>query len=190
MKIKSSFFCVLTILILTVGAFAQKSKIESVYTSLDEKTCKTLESETGGTGWYRGECKGVGGYKLQLTEGDLRQSVDVIAPNKSKYELDFTGHVSGGFSSVGAQAEWRVSRGKGKKVYPIALIVRFNASENPEDSSIITSYLVVTKITKNQICITNIVKPGAKANEEARKFADSSATKPCQSAGDRVSIDR
>jgi hypothetical protein len=182
MKIKSLILSVSVILSAANGAFSQKSKIESVYTSLDDKSCKTLESETEGTGWYRGECKGAGGYKLQVTEGDLRQSIDVVAPNKQKYELDFTGHVSGGFSSVGTKAEWRVSR-RGKTVLPIALIVRFNASENPEDSSIITSYLVVTKITKNQICITNIVKPGAKANEEARKFADASATKPCQSAG-------
>ena len=175
-----STIALLSLLIVCVNA--QKVKIKSVYTNLNANSCRTLESDTEYTGWYRGECKGIGGYKLQVTQGDLRQSIDVVAPNKQKYELDFVGHVSGGFSSVGAKAEWRVSR-KGKNVMPIALIVRFNASENPEDSSIITSYLVVTKITKNQICITNVVKPGAKANEEARKFADSSADKPCQSAG-------
>lgn len=182
MKIKLLIYSISLILSLAIGVFAQKSKIESIYTNLDEKSCKTLESETEGAGWYRGECKGVSGYKLQVTEGDLRQSIDVITPKKNKYELDFTGHVSGGFSSVGAKAEWRVMR-KGKTVTPIALIIRFNVSENPEDSSIITSYLVVSKITKNQICITNIVKPGAKASEEARKFADSAADKSCQSAG-------
>jgi len=182
MKTHLSIFSLAIVLSFSFGALAQKSKIESVYTNLDAKSCKTLEQETEGTGWYRGECKGIGGYKLQITEGDLRQSIDVVAPNKSKYELDFTGHVSGGFSSVGAKAEWRVKR-KGKTLTPIALIIRFNASENPEDSSILTSYLVVSKVTKNQICITNIVKPGAKANEEARKFADSAADKPCQMAG-------
>ena len=183
MKTKLLTLGVLTLLSFSLNVSAQKLKIESVYTSLDEKSCKTLERESEGTGWYRGECKGVGGFKLQLTEGDLRESIDVVAPDKKKYELDFTGHVSGGFSSVGAQAEWRVSR-KGKTVTPIALIVRFNASENPEDSSVITSYLVVSKITKNQICVTNIVKPSVKANEDARKFADSSADQPCQMSGD------
>jgi hypothetical protein len=183
MKIKLLAISFLTIMLLAVSALAQKSKIESIYTNLDGKSCKTLESETEGAGWYRGECKGVGGYKLHLTEGDIRQSIDVIAPNKNKYELDFIGHISSGFSSVGAKAEWRVMRGKGKTVTPIALIARFNVSENSEDSSIITSYLVISKITKNQICITDIVKPGAKQNEEARKFADTSADKPCLSAG-------
>ena len=139
MKTSLLIFRLAIILLVSSSAFAQKPKIESVYTNLDAKSCKTLESETEGTGWYRGECKGVGEYKLQVTEGDLRQSVDVVARNKSKYELDLPGHVSGGFSSVGAKAEWRVSR-RGKTVTPIALIVRFNASENPEDSSVITSY--------------------------------------------------
>ena len=182
MKLKFTIFSVSIILLAAVGAFAQKSKIQSVYTTLKTDSCKTLESETEGTGWYRGECPGIGGYKLHVTEGDIRQSIDVIASNKNKYELDLIGHVSSGFSTVGEKAEWRVT-GKGKKQTPIALIVRFNASENSEDSTIITSYLIVSKITKNQICITNIVKPGAKQNEAARKYADSSAAAPCQSAG-------
>lgn len=108
MKLKFTVFSFALCLFFAVGAFAQKQgKIQSVYTNLDEKNCKTLESSTEGTGWYRGECKGIGGYKLHVTEGDIRQSIDVIAPNKNKYELDFIGHVSGGFSSVGAKAEWR-----------------------------------------------------------------------------------
>lgn len=181
MKLKFTILGFALCLLFAIGAFAQKTaKIQSVYTNLDPKSCKTLEQSDEYTGWYRGECKGVGGYKLHVTEGDIRQSIDVIAPNKNKYELDFIGHVSGGFSSVGAKAEWRVS-GAGKSQTPIALIVRYNASENPEDSSVITSYLVVSKITKTQICITNVVKPGAKQNEEARKLADAAADKPCQS---------
>jgi len=182
MRTKLLVFSVWIILLSAVGIFAQKAKIESVYTSLETKACKTLSQTDEEAGSYEGECPGIGGYKLRLIEGDIRQSINVITPGKKKYELDLTGHVSGGFSSVGAKAEWRVTR-KGRIQTPIALIIRFNVSDNPENTSIITSYLVVSKITKNQICITNVVKPGAKANEEARKFADSSADKPCQSAG-------
>ena len=138
MPTKSLVLSIFFIVSLAVAAFAQKSTIESVYTSLESKTCKTLESETEGTGWYRGECKGAGGYKLQITEGDLRQSIDVVAPDKIKHELDIINHVSSGFSSVGEKAEWRVTR-KGKLQIPVALIVRFNVSENSENSSIITS---------------------------------------------------
>ncbi|HLM61361.1 MAG TPA: hypothetical protein VK308_11195 [Pyrinomonadaceae bacterium] len=181
MKIKLLILSILTTLTLAIGAAAQNAKIESVYTSLETKDCKTIAQSNEGSGSYIGECKGVGGYKLQVTEGDIRQSINVIAPDKKKYELDFTGHISSGFSSVGTKAEWRVMR-KGKIVTPVALIVRFNVSENPEDSSINTSYLVVNKITKNQICITDVIKPSAKANEEARNLADSSAGKACKTS--------
>lgn len=160
-------------------AAAQAPKIESVYTDLSEKSCKTLESNPEEGGWYRGECPGVGGYRLQITEGDIRQSIDVIAPNKKKFELDLTGNVSGAFSYVGAKAEWRVVW-KDKIITPAALIVRFDASENPDDATKVTSYLVVAKITKSQICVTDVVKPSAKANEEARKLADSAQTKACK----------
>lgn len=178
MKTKRLIFSVTIVSLMAVAAFPQKAKIQSVYTSLDAKDCKTLESETEGAGWYRGECRGVGGYKLQLTEGDIRQSIDVIAPNKKKYELDFIGNISSGFSAVGLKAEWRVA-GSGKSVSPIALIARFNVSENPEDSTKTTSYLIVSKITKDEICIIDIVKPMDKQNEKARELADSSAAKPC-----------
>ncbi|MCY7376473.1 MAG: hypothetical protein LH472_10945 [Pyrinomonadaceae bacterium] len=179
MQTKSSTSSFLLMLFFAVGISAQSAGIESIYTDLNAKNCKTLEQSNEYTGWYRGECPGIGGYKLQVTEGDIRQSIDVVAPNKKKYQLDFTSIVSGGFSSVGEKAEWRVTR-KGKIITPTAFIVRYNASENPEDSTKITSYLVVTKITKEEICITDIVKPDAKANEEARKLADSSPTKPCK----------
>jgi len=179
---KKFVFSFLTIFIFSICVIAQTAKVESVYTKLDTKSCKTLESSVEEAGWYRGECKGIGGYKLQLTEGDIRQSIDVIAPNKKKYELDFSGNVSSAFSYVGAKAEWRVTR-KGKTIIPIALIVRFDASENPEDSTKTSSYLVVSKITKNQICVTAVIKPSATANEEARKLADVSASKSCKVSG-------
>ncbi len=179
MKTRLPIFSFLITLVFAVGVSAQQSKIESVYTNLNTKDCKTLEQSDEGTGFYRGECPGIGGYKLQVTEGDIRQSIDVVAPNKKIYELDLTGNVSTAFSSVGEKAEWRVTR-RGKTVVPTALIVRYNASENPDDSTKLTSYLVVAKIAKTEICVTDVVKPGAKANEEARKLADSAAAKPCK----------
>ncbi len=141
---------------------------------MEDKKCRTIESDTDGTGWYRGLCAGVAGYRLELTESDLRQSITVVSPAKKKYGLGFT-KITGAFSSVGAKAEWRL---KGKT--PIALIVRFDASENPEDATKTTSYLIVSKITKTQACVTDVVKPIANQNAEAQKLADVSQTKPCK----------
>ncbi len=170
---KTKFFLTFGIFILLTGSvFGQN--LQSAYTSLEDNKCRTIESVVNEGGWYRGLCAGVAGYRLELTEGDLRQSITVISPAKKKYELNF-GSITGAFSSVGAKAEWRV---KGKT--PVALIVRFDASENPEDATKTTSYLIVSKITKTQACVTDVVKPMANQNAEAQRLADISQTKPCK----------
>lgn len=150
------------------------SEYKSNYTSLETAKCKTIESNEDESGWYIGECPGVGGYKLELTEGDLRQTINVIAPNKKKFELNFS-QVSGGFSTIGEKAEWRM---KGDS--PVALIVRFNVAD-AEDSTKNTSHLIVSKISETASCITDVVKPGAGQNEEAQKLADGASGNPCKS---------
>lgn len=150
----------------------------SVYTDLKAEKCKTVESNPDEGGSYRGECPGVGGYKLEVLEGDIRQSINVISPTGEKSELNFWSTVSSGFSAVGEKAEWRVA-GKGKKAKPYSLIVRYNASENPEKPEKTTSYLVVVKIDGVSACITDIVKPSKDQNLSARKLADEAANKPC-----------
>ena len=114
---------------------------------------------------------------MQVEEGDLRQNIQVITPAGKKHSLDLWTVVGSSFSSLGDKAEWRVRTQKGK-VVPVALIIRYNLS-NPEDSSKITSYLAVTKITASKICVTDKIAPGANANVAARTAADNSADKPC-----------
>ena len=161
---------ILTILLFSSAALGQT---KSLYTGLTTKDCKasTKPVEDG----YIGICPGIAGYTLELIEGDLRQTLNIVAPNKKKYELALWSNVSSGFSSLGAKAEWRM---KGKA--PVALIIRFNASENSEDSSKITSYLVVVKISETDVCIVNILKPSKTQNIEARKLADTPAKTVCQ----------
>ncbi len=153
------------------------SKIETVYVDLTGSKCKTTDLNEE-EGWSVQLCEGVGGYKLEVTAGDLRQTINVIAPNGKKSELDFQANVSGAFSAIGDKAEWRVEKKDGK-VIPIAMIVRLNASDKKDETKT-SSYLVVSKITPERSCITDVVKPMANANEEARKLADSSANKPCK----------
>jgi hypothetical protein len=162
---------VLAFLTFGVPAYSQRT---SQYTSLDESKCKTLELNEKEGGWYRGVCRGVAGYQLEVLEGDLRQTLNVIAPTKQKYWLDLQ-NITYSFSSLGPRAEWRMN---GK--VPTAIIFRFNPDKIPEDPSKPTSYLIVAKITKKEICITDTVGPGQYQNTEARRFADTAATKPCK----------
>lgn len=151
---------------------------ESIYTDLASEKCKTLEANPDEGGSYHGECKGVGGFKLEVFEGDLRQTVDVVFPNGKKSELNLSSNVSSAFSAVGDKAEWRVT-GKGKNAKPYALIIRYNANENPDKPEERTSYLVVSKIMKDSACITDIIRPTPDQNKKAQKAADESANKPC-----------
>ena len=159
------------------GTLAAAQSIDSVYTSLSTKACRTIRSTTSEGGSYVGICPGVAGYKLQSEEGDLRQNIQVITPSGKKHSLELWNVVGSGFSVHGEKAEWRVKRQRGK-VVPIALIVRYHVA-NPEDSTKGTSWLAVAKITAAKICVTDKIAPGPNANVVARTAADNSANKPC-----------
>lgn len=146
----------------------------STYTNLEAKYCRTVKSTSADAGEYIGKCPGVAGYTLIVTEGDLRQNIEVVTPKGAKHSLDLWTVVSPAFSSLGPKAEWRMVKKK-----PVALIVRYNASENPDDSTKITSYLAVVKVTDTSICVTDKISPGANANLQARQAADNSSTKQC-----------
>lgn len=161
----------ITVLTAVAAAHAQ---VTSQYSDLDDRKCRTLELNEDEGGSYKGECAGVGKYKLHLIEGDLRQTVNVIDPAKKESELKFWEHFFG-FSAVGPRAEWRVRNRK-----PYALIIRLNVSENPEKPETTTSYLIVSKITKAETCITDIIRPSRTQNVKARKAADTSGAKPCK----------
>jgi hypothetical protein len=149
-----------------------------VYTSLEVKQCRTIKTETTGAGDYEGRCRGVAGYSLTLLEGDLRQNIIVRTPKGTEHSLELWDVISGGFSSVGPKAEWRIASKNGK-LSPVALIIRYNASENPDNPNKLTSYLAVAKITPTEICVTDKISPSANANSDARRAADSAASKPC-----------
>ena len=169
--------CAFLCLVGCLGTVAAQTN-KSVYTPLAEKQCRKLKSAEAGDEGYEGRCRGVGGYVLLLSEGDLRQNITVITPKGAKHSLELWDVISGGFSSVGPKAEWRMSTRNGKQT-PVALIVRYNASENPDQPDRLTSYLAVSKITATEICVTDKILPGPTANEDARRAADTANTKPC-----------
>lgn len=167
------------LLILVTAAAVSAQTNSSVYTALDGPKCRTLESSSEGAGYYKGQCPGIGGYKLIIEEGDIRQNMTVITPAGKKHDLQLWSVVGSGFSNLGPRVEWRVA---GRSMKPNALIVRYNVA-NPEDSTKGTSWLVVVKITPGGICVTESIAPGANQNERARTAADGSASKPCMDAG-------
>lgn len=157
---------------------AATTRIDSVYTKLSGATCKALESNEA-EGSAKGRCKGTAGYQLDWMEGDIRQSLNVIDPQGQEFPLELWTTVSSNFSSLGDKAEWRVQKA-GKKITPLALIVRYNVSEDPEKPEKTTSYLVISKITPTEVCVTDVIKPAKDANQQARILADTANTKACK----------
>lgn len=166
-KLLIASFC---ILVLAGLAVAQN---QSIYTSTKTSNCRTIKSVPDEGGYYEGECTGVGGYKVRLTEGDIRQTLTIITPGKKKQELNFWSLFSS-FSYIGEKLEWRTKGG-----VAVALIARYNVAD-PEGVKKDISYLMVSKIGKTESCVTDIVKPGANQNADARVLADAASTKPCK----------
>src|SRR5687768_14482054 len=158
------------VFVFSVAAFAQN---KSVYTDLADDKCKTADVEKGMPGNYSGKCDGVGGYDLEVYLDDERNSIGVVLPSNETVGLDFWNYF-GNFSELGKKAEWRV---KGKK--PVALIVRLNVSDRGDEKPP-TSYLIISKISATNACVTDIVKPGKSQNAQARRLADYASTRPCK----------
>ena len=149
----------------------------SVYSDLASNKCKTLKTDRE-TGASTQSCPGIAGYKLLVHDDDARQSITVVTPDGKEHDLDFWDVVTHAFSSIGQKAEWRVIRNRGK-VTAVALIVRVNASEDAENPNRKTSYLTVTKLTPDKVCVTHKIPQSANANEAARQAANSAATAEC-----------
>jgi hypothetical protein len=159
-------------LLASISAFAQN---KSVYTDLRAEKCKTSEQSSIEDG-YVGICGGVAGFALEISEGDLRQNIQVISPTKKKFDLGLWTLYSG-FSSLGEKAEWRM-QGALPTAVPVALIVRFKVAD-AEVADKITSYLIVTKISKASACVVDVVLPSKTQNADAQKVADKAATMAC-----------
>ena len=172
---KSPFL--LAILLFCANSVAAQTN-QSLYTSVEPKSCRTIKSTSDEGGSYEGRCRGVAGYNLIVEEGDLRTNIKVVAPGGPAHSLDLWTVVSSAFSSLGPRVEWRMSN-RGNKSTPVALIIRYNASENVDNPNKTTSYLAVAKITTSETCITDKILPGPNANSDARRAADAAATKSC-----------
>ncbi|HSE31702.1 MAG TPA: hypothetical protein VLA93_08990 [Pyrinomonadaceae bacterium] len=166
------------LLLLCANSVVAAQPNQSVYTSVDPKQCRTIKSTGEEGGSYEGRCRGVAGYNLIVEEGDLRTNMKVVAPGGSVRSLDLWTVVSSAFSSLGPKVEWRMAKRAGRST-PVALIIRYIASENVDNPNKPTSYLAVAKITSSETCITDKILPGPNANTDARRAADAAATKGC-----------
>jgi len=155
------------------GTKSEVGSFHSVFTSLKNKDCKKIRSDSmisalGSDAVV--ECPAPKGWRLfveydheearswiRLSFGGVVWSTLEQVWNNEKYEF---GH----FPNVNSpHAEWRIS----KTGEPSALIFRVNA-QNPKNSSLSLTRLFVVSLTNNKPCFCGM----AKTNEDARELAD------------------
>lgn len=155
---------------------AVPQEIRGVRTSLREADCTTVSMDEEADGSTQ-RCPGTAGYRLMALDGDARMSITVVDPLGGEHPLEFWTTVTGGFSSLGEEAEWRV-RGDGASAVPVALIVPLLANEHPDDPERITRYRVVAKVTPAETCVTHRLS-GETPDAEVRRLAAASVAQPC-----------
>lgn len=171
MKTKKLF-----LLTLLLNVLVANDKFESAYTSIEN--CKLIETYEMNMGVAL-SCESYGNMEVEVSEYDIRTNMILHRDNK-EYSLKFSSTVSASFSSLGKKIEWRYLKGKAKN--PIAMITRLDVSEYNQKTEMNdkdVSYLVISKITKDDICVVGKILPQKSQNILARKMADKARSMPC-----------
>lgn len=145
----------------------------SSYTSIDQKDCITLDSDNMGS---IQECESFSEIGVKVIEGDIRQSV-ILTRADHEYDLEFSSTVSSAFSSLGLKIEWRHELSNQENLK--GMIVRFEVSNDYENLENVTSFLVVSKITEQEICVVAKILPQKNQNQLARDILDAKSEQPC-----------
>jgi len=149
---------------------------ETIYTSIDEKDCQTLESDNLGS---IEECESFAGMKIIVIEGDMKQAIIVIRDNK-RYELDLKSVIPNGFISLGLDLKWIYKHQEFDN--PVAMLAHLDVNEDKEDIEKVTSYSLVSKITEKEICIVGKIKIEKNKDKLAYKMAEEAYDMPCISS--------
>lgn len=145
-----------------------------IYTSIAASRC-TVEELGDELGSTSSTCQGLPPYRLVVTDSDARQGLEVVHGEGPPQSLQLGTRVSGAFSDLGEIVEWR----RDAAGAPSALIVRFNAYDQPEKPNRATSFLVVARLADRGSCVVNVLAPGPQQNRQAREAADAAASAPC-----------
>jgi hypothetical protein len=145
----------------------------SQYTALGDD-CRVVRRAAEGEGDFSdADCPALAGYRVTLSESDLRADLVIGLPRGSTdHNLKLSEATqTGGFSHLGDRLEWR-GRQEGDRFAPDAMIVRYLVVENPDAPERDTSYLLAVSLTGARPCVTARIAPGPGQNERARAAAD------------------
>lgn len=146
----------------------------SVYTRLDEKSCKVIASREQG-GFTLQRCRGVNGIDLLRDSFDSRDDVRLVhARGEDPLHLR---RVSDSFNSIDQMVEWRMAG-----TTPVALILRLVVDESDDlERHVPHPFLIVARVRPGASCVVEIIdaRTHPDANQRARRFADRSQSAAC-----------
>jgi len=145
----------------------------SSYTSIEQKDCITLDSDNIGSVQ---ECESFENIGVKVVVGDSRESI-ILTRNEKEYNLELLSTFKNIFSSFGSKLEWRYELTNSKNIKGV--IIPLNMSDDSENLDRTTSYLVVTKITSDKICVVAKIFPQKEQDEIAREILDTNEDLPC-----------
>jgi hypothetical protein len=187
----------LSVFVLSACLTAERSQtehpepaIESIFTDLSAVSCKEFIDQTDPNSTPFQICPGVSGYTLIIRHvGSGRQSINIVTPSQHEFPLEYHEFITRHMFHLDDKAEWRVLMNNEKKI-PIALIVRVQTHENLDEPEQVThSYLALTKITPDEICVTDKIPSGSLSQAEVHSAADSAWEKDCLEPQPHLIID-
>lgn len=167
--------------LLSVSAGAES---RSIYTSVESKDCLVIDSsqwyKEPEIDFYRAECPSYGGYRVEVSGGDVRYNV------KLRYgDTLFRLMALSTFHDLGSKkVEWRyvieALQDAQKQVRFTALIYRlsFQAQDDTDREA-----LVVVRLNQEKTCVIGVVEQTKDMNGLARSIADD-PTRACVKEGD------
>lgn len=142
----------------------------------DDPTCRPTEGAL--------RCAGPGGYALLLADEEGRAVLTLVDADGTGHPVD-AAHATrhAGPSRFGDHAEWWTV-GRGRRIAPTALVVTHVAvrPDGPRNSAGERLDLLVVKLG-DEVCITDLVPAAPQARVEARRLAQSAASRPCLESG-------
>ena len=145
----------------------------SSYSSIEQKDCITLDSDNIGSVQ---ECESFEDIGVKVVVGDSRESI-ILTRNEREYDLELLSTFKNIFSSFGSKLEWRHVLTDSKNIKGV--IIPLNMSDDPENLDRTTSFLVVTKIIKDKICVVAKIAPQKEQDEIAREILDTDENLSC-----------
>lgn len=146
-------------------AAAVTQRVKSMFTTIDLKSCRVVRKHSDGYAW---RCRGLTGYPIYISEGDLRFYLSV---GNDAEKRRAAGQTLNPFNTIfkadsaRTAIEWRFRTPEGRTV-PYAMIVRYFTSNDTGGNG---QVFVVTRVTATETC--HIAYIDALANEDAIKIA-------------------